>query len=125
VQAERTQSVGQGAPRKVYRITAAGLAAQQAAVLEALSSPGRPHSSLLLGLANLPVVSRQRAIKALADYCQALEAQKKHLREWLEEQRPLPPFVEAMFDYSLTMLECEFRWLRRYQEDLEAVHGES
>jgi DNA-binding PadR family transcriptional regulator len=124
VQAETTCSVGQGAPRKVYRVTPAGREAQQAAVLEALSAPGWPHSSLLLGLANLPVVSRQGAIKALAEHCQALEAQQNHLCERLEEQRPLPPFVEAMFDYSLKMLESELLWLRNYQRDLEVEHGE-
>ena len=123
VEAEYAQSVGQGAPRKVYRITTSGLEAQLSAVIEALSNPGRPNSSLLLGLSNLPVISKDQALEALGQYGMALEARLGQLLMRADEQQPLPDFVEAMFDYSTAMIATELAWLNEYIQKLETQDG--
>lgn len=123
VEAEFARSVGQGAPRKVYRITASGREAQLSAVFEALSMPGRPNSSLLLGLANLPMISKDQALEALGQYCIALEARLGQLLLRADEQQPLPDFVEAMFDYSTAMIATELAWLNEYIQKLETQDG--
>ena len=123
VEAEYAQSVGQGAPRKVYRITTSGLEAQLSAVIEALSNPGRHNSSLLLGLSNLPVISKDQALEALGQYGMALEARLGQLLMRADEQQPLPDFVEAMFDYSTAMIATELAWLNEYIQKLETQDG--
>ena len=123
VEAEYARSVGQGAPRKVYRITTSGLEAQLSAVIEALSNPGRPNSSLLLGLSNLPVISKDQALEALGQYGMALEARLGQLLMRADEQQPLPDFVEAMFDYSTAMIATELAWLNEYIQKLETQDG--
>jgi DNA-binding PadR family transcriptional regulator len=123
IQAETGLSVGQGAPRKVYGITETGRQAQTAAVVEALSTPGRPNSSLLLGLANIPLITRDQAVEALRQYSAAQEARLGELLTRAEAQRPLPDFVEAMFDYSTTMIATELAWLGNYIQSLENQDG--
>lgn len=123
VEAERARSVGQGAPRKVYRITPAGREAQYSAVLEALSTPGRPNSFLLLGLANLPVVAKDQALEALGRYRDAQEERLAQLLTRQEEQEPVPVFVQAMFDYSTAMIATELAWLGEYMQTLEVNDG--
>lgn len=123
VEAETIRSVGQGAPRKAYRISPAGRAAQRSAVVDALAKPGGSHSSLLLGLANLPILSKEKALDGLVQYCSALEARLEHLQTRAEEQQPLPDFVEAMFNYSETMIRAELSWLNTFIEKSETGHG--
>ena len=123
VEVETTHSVGQGAARKVYCITRAGYEAQRSAVLDALSTTGRPNSSLLLGLANLPIITRAQAGKALGQYCAALESRLEQLEQRSDEQQPMPDFVRAMFDYSQTMIRSELSWLTAFKLEMEAQHG--
>jgi DNA-binding PadR family transcriptional regulator len=123
VEAEFARSVGQGAPRKVYQITAIGREAQFNAVLEALSLPGRPNSSLLLGLANLPIIPKAQALEALGQYRIGLETRLGQLLLRAEEQQPLPDFVEAMFDYSTAMIATELAWLNEFIQKMETQDG--
>ena len=123
VEAEQARSVGQGAPRKVFRITAAGRQAQLSAVLEALTTPGRPNASLLLGLSNLPILPRDQALEALGQYRAALEERIQQLLTRADAQQPLPDFVAAMFDYSTTMIATELAWLNEYMQKMETQHG--
>jgi DNA-binding PadR family transcriptional regulator len=123
IEAEGQRSVGQGAPRKVYRITSSGREAQSRAVLEALSTPARPNSSFLLGLANLPVISKDQVLESLGRYGTALEGRLAELLTREEIQQPLPDFVEAMFDYSTVMIATEIAWLNEYIQTLEAQDG--
>jgi DNA-binding PadR family transcriptional regulator len=123
VEVEQARSVGQGAPRKVYRITATGREAQQEATLEALSTPGRPNASLLLGLSNLPILPKDQALEALGQYRAALEDSIEQLLNRAQAQQPLPDFVEAMFDYSTTMIATELAWLNEYMQNMEDQNG--
>jgi DNA-binding PadR family transcriptional regulator len=123
VEAEGARSVGQGAPRKVYRITPEGRDAQFNAVLEALSTPGRPNSSFLLGLSNLPMVPKDQALQAMGQYASALETRLTQLLTREDEQQPLPDFVQAMFDYSTAMIATELAWLNEYMQRVETQNG--
>ncbi|MGF1504173.1 MAG: hypothetical protein ACFB51_03400, partial [Anaerolineae bacterium] len=71
-------------------------------------------SPLQLGLASLPLISPAEAHRALSAHLEALLAQREHLIQRRDEQRPLPPHVEAMFAHSLALLDAESDWLRDF-----------
>ncbi len=119
IKAEPAHSVGKGPPRKVYRITDEGREAQHAAVRLSLSTPGRPNGSLLLGLSNLPILSAGEAREALSEYQESLEANLEQLLRRSEALQPLQDFIQAMFDYSTTMIATEMAWVRDYLQRLE------
>jgi len=77
-------------------------------------------SPFLLGLSNFPIVSREQVVEALNSYVMQIEASLNHMLERAEEQHPLPPFVEAMFDYSSTMAEAELNWIRNFIQEVES-----
>jgi DNA-binding PadR family transcriptional regulator len=121
----QVEEAERGLARKVYHITPAGEDARRAALLEALSTPQRCYSSLLPGIANLPGVSASEALDALRRYRDALSARLEHVRTRWESQRPLPDFVDALFDYSVTMIEAERAWIERFITQMEEgdAHG--
>jgi len=120
IEGQLQNSEGRGPARKVYEITQKGWRAQVEATLQALSSPQQGAVPFLLGLSNLPIVPRERAVGAVDEYMQRLEERRGELLQRTEEQRPLPPFVEAMFDYSLTLIEAELNWMRKFKREMEA-----
>jgi hypothetical protein len=77
----------------------------------------------LLGLANLPLVEPDQAIEALREYNHILEQRIQGLRAKQAAGQPLPFFVEALFDYSLTLARAEQDWIRRFITDLEQRDG--
>jgi DNA-binding PadR family transcriptional regulator len=99
-----------GPARKVYHPTPAGWEALHAGVIEALSVPQPCYPPLQLGLSNLPGVPPGEAIAALQQYREALIAHREHARTRWDAQKPLPYYVDAMFDYSITMIEAELEW---------------
>ncbi len=108
-----------GPARKVYHLTPAGREALRAGVLDALSVPRRCYQPLQLGLANLPGITSAEALAALRQYRDGLAARLEHVRARRESQRPLPYFVDAMFDYSVTMVEAELEWIMQFISQLE------
>jgi DNA-binding PadR family transcriptional regulator len=113
---ERTE---RGPARKVYRATPSGLEAFHAAVIEALSMPQPRHRHLLLGLANLPAISQAEALAALRQYSQCLNARREILKAHRESLHPHPYFVEAIFDYNLTMMQAELEWAERFIKQVQ------
>ena len=85
--------------------------------------PSRPNSSLLLGLANLPLIPKDRALEALDQYRMGLETRLEQLLLRAEEQQPLPDHVNAMFDYSTAMIATEIAWLNEYIQEWETSDG--
>lgn len=114
------KAAGRGPARKVYRITASGGRALRDAVIESLAVPGRALSPLHLGLSNLPGVSPEEAAEALRQHNRVLGACRAAVRSKRESQSPLPFFVDAMFDYSLTMMEAEIGWIEKTIARLES-----
>lgn len=115
-------SPGRGPARKVYSSTRAGRRAWQSATLQALSEPGRPNSSFLLGLSGLPGIDTGEALAALDRYRSSLEQRRRALRErWRELQADAAPlFLDGMFTYSLRLVEAELGWLDQFVEQLQA-----
>jgi DNA-binding PadR family transcriptional regulator len=114
-----------GPARKVYRPTPAGWKTLRAGLLEALSTPQHAYPPLQLGLANLPGIPPAEAAAALRRYRDALTTNRDEVKAKWESQSPLPYFVEAMFDYSVTMIEAEMEWTEKFITIVEAKDGQA
>ena len=116
----RTEAAdGKGPARKVYRPTPSGIEACQQATIQALASMHRSYPPLLLGIANLNQVPRADVLDALSRHCHELNERLVHLQIKITNQQPLPDEVATMFDYSLTMVEAEMKWIERFIRQLE------
>jgi DNA-binding PadR family transcriptional regulator len=120
VKSRLQQSEGKGPARKVYSITQQGVQAQIEGALAALSTPRSGSSSFLVGLSNYPSLPQEQLLAALNTYAARLDQSRRHMSRQAEEQRPLPPFVQAMFDYSQTMIEAERDWIQAFIQEVEA-----
>ena len=123
--AGQLQKAERGPARKVYQATPLGKEVYHSAVLDALAVPRRWHSTLLLGLAGLPDVSSAEAATALRQYRGALTDRRDHVQANWDRQRPMPDFVETLFDYSVTMIQAEMGWVEKLLARMEVDHGES
>ncbi len=119
VESELIDIQGRGGVRRMYQITNAGRAALHKSTIEALSHPKPAYSPLLLGIANLPLLSTEETTAALQLYCEGLAERMAHVTGQLEIQRPLPPHVELLFDYSLTILRAEEEWVQTAVQKIE------
>ena len=115
----RLEEAERGPARKVYQATPAGMEARHGALLEALSVPSPCYPPLQLGLANLPGIPQDEAVAALQQYRAALEERQAHVQAGWDRQKPLPYFVEAMFDYSITLIEAEKGWIEKLIRRIE------
>ncbi len=105
--------------RKVFSATGLGyqvLAAQSEGALRHVKAV---HSSVLLGMAHWPVMDKAVAVAALRARGETLGAEMMRLEEIQFGQVPLPEFVEAMFDYSLSLLRAEAEWVKRTADYME------
>jgi DNA-binding PadR family transcriptional regulator len=116
------QQAERGPARKVYRPTPAGGRAFREAVLAALTDPQPTNSSLQLGLANLSAVTPEEAREALRQYRDQLADRLANVRQRRKNQRPLPYFVEAVFDHAITQIECEIEWLGDFVARMEELN---
>ncbi len=121
----RLEEAGRGPARKVYHITGAGNEQMRAAVLESLTTPQRYFTPLMLGVGNLPVVPPADAVAALRQYIAALDERLARVKARWEEQKPLPYFVEALFTYSVAMVQAERDWIEQLIKQVEANNGQS
>jgi DNA-binding PadR family transcriptional regulator len=122
--AGQLQEAERGPARKVYRATPTGQEAYHAGVLDVLSVPRRWYSPLLLGLAGLPRVPRGEAVAALQQYREALAARRAYVQNRRERQRPLPGFIDAMFEYSVALVGAELEWVEQFIERLEGENDQ-
>lgn len=118
-------AAGRGPARKVYHSTQEGLVALREGALTALSVPGLTDPSLQLGLANLPSLQPAEILEALRNRRQVLIDQSNKVSKKWESQRPLPYFVDAMFDISLTMIQAELSWMERFIQRVEEENGKT
>ncbi len=121
----RLEEAERGPARKVYHATPDGEDALLAGILEALSVPRRCYPALQLGLANLPSIAPAQAIAALRRYRDALAGRLAHLQERWQSQRPLPYFVDAMFEHSTAMIEAELAWVDGFIVQMEEQHAQN
>lgn len=111
VESELVPTQGRGKARRIYTATESGRASLLASTQKALSHPQPTYPAILLGLANLPVLSREQAQQALESYYAELEERLEGIAAKAGSQGPLPPHVEILFDYSLQMLKAEKNWI--------------
>ena len=120
IESQLQQPEGKGPARKVYSITQQGRQSHLEGTLEALSTPQSGSTPFLLGLSNFPGLSREQVLDALNIYVQKLDVHLQHMLGRAEAQRPVPPFVDAMFDYSRVLIEAERSWIQNFIEEVEA-----
>ena len=116
---------GRGPARKTYQATAAGKEACREQTLAALQTTHRSRAPILMGLANLPHVSESEALAGLEQYGRELETRLVTIKARRTAQRPLPLHVEALFDYSLTIIAAEKKWIEKMIGQLEVKNDES
>jgi DNA-binding PadR family transcriptional regulator len=109
-----------GPARKVHHITPEGEMALDEGALDALSVPRRCFHQFLLGLAIMPRIEQKSALDSLGEYLTALHERRESMQASLERQQPLPYFVEAMFDYSLTLINAEVGWVEGFMQQLDS-----
>lgn len=115
-------TTGRGPARKVYHITLNGKQACYEATLEALETPQSCYPPLPLGLANFPSLKGKVALDALKKHRSGLIERLSHIQTRRKIQQPLPYFVEAIFDYSLTMIKSEKQWIEKFIQQLEETN---
>ncbi len=112
-------AAGRGPARKVFAATPAGYQRLSQGVIEALSVPQPCFPSIQLGLANLPMIKPAEAIRALEQYRTGLDERIAQMIANRNAQRPLPYFVEAMFEYSLALVQAERNWVEKFLDKLQ------
>lgn len=120
VKSERVATKGRGGSRTIYQITDNGRTALHTATLEAISQPKNSYPSILLGIANLPILSAEETVTALRSYHDGLTERAAHIRAQLEAQRPLPNHIELLFSYSLMTITAEKNWIENLIQTMEA-----
>ena len=120
IESELQQPEGKGPARKVYKITRKGQQVHREGALAALSMPQSVSSSFLLGLSNFPALPRGQVLAALDSYAEEVGERLTHMQQRANEQSPLPPFVQAMFNYSQALAEAELNWIQNFKQELEA-----
>jgi DNA-binding PadR family transcriptional regulator len=109
-------AVGKGPARRIYALTPAGFASLKAGTMEALSAPQHQSMPIQIGLANLPLLSQEEVLAALDDYRTHLENDLQRVHSRWEGQKPLPYFVDAIFDHSITLIEAELNWVKQFAQ---------
>jgi len=120
IESHLEQAEGRGPARKVYQITESGQEAQISATLAALSEPVNSYPPILLGMSNLPGLPRYQVLQSLEMYRDALKERMLDLITKVEQQSPIPGFIEAMFDYSRNLIEAEMAWIEKFITQVEA-----
>ena len=111
-----TAEPAHGKARNVFAPTPEGVRVCAAAAEDAIATLSPTFPPLLVGLANQPLIPDDRLRAALNRRADALTAK---IAEVTAARQDGPPFVRAIFDYSLTQLEAEHRWLTAYQGELD------
>ena len=112
-----TGEPARGKARKVFAPTPAGSQACAQAAEQAVATLRPVFPPVLVGLANQPVIPPARLKAALDQRAAALADKIAELRDAADRQQG-PLFVRAIFDYSLSQLEAEQRWLATYRGEL-------
>ena len=119
IEARTEQAAGRGPARKVYHITQTGILELRTAITKALEVPQPRHTSFSLAIGNLPVIPSAEAVAALQTYRDALADRLAHVQARGEAQKPMPYFVDALFDYSVTMIQAEMAWVEKFIKQVE------
>ncbi len=98
--------------KKTYSITNQGQQTLEVQTLDALKYVRPTYSSALLGMANWPILKKQNALNALAERINAINQEIAKLKDIQIKQQPLPDYVEALFEHSMSQLIAEAKWAK-------------
>ena len=112
-----TGEPARGKARKVFAPTPDGFRCCAEAAEHAIATVSPVFPPLLIGLATQPVIPPARLHAALARRAEALAEKIAEVHAAAARQE-VPPFVRAIFDYSLGQLEAEQDWLTKYRGEL-------
>ncbi len=62
---------------------------------------------------HLPVLTRDEVLDSLRARLDSVRAEMARMRDVQLERQPLPDYVEAVFDFSLSQLQAELEWVTR------------
>lgn len=99
--------------KKNYSITDVGHRTLVTQTLTALKNIRPTYSSVLMGMAHWPILKREEALEALQARSEALDTELTRIENTEVDQQPLPDFVEAIFDFSLSQKKAEAEWIKR------------
>ncbi|MGN9764983.1 PadR family transcriptional regulator [Micromonospora sp. SD12] len=97
--------------RRVFHATAEGREVATRTALALVAQPQPARHPLLVGLANLPLLSDREYAAALRTRLAGVEARIGAIRAAQQAQAPLPRPAREVFSYSLSLLEAERQWL--------------
>ena len=103
-----------GSGKIQFRITPAGKRLLKQEILTFISEPAGFNSGLLVGLSLVEFISPLEQESGLIELRKKLVAKIKQLKHKSDSIKDKPSNVQAMFDYSVTQIECEVRWLDSY-----------
>jgi DNA-binding PadR family transcriptional regulator len=107
--------------RKVFAITHLGRAHLAEMTGRMLAIPNRVFPRVLLGMANWTVLGEPAGMPALEQRREALIREIARVETVRDSQRPLPDFVEALFDYAISQLRTDVAWIERTRLRLETT----
>jgi len=110
VQADQPETVK---AKKRYKLTETGKKVLIDQTLAALTIVQPTHPSLLLGMINFSVLTREQVLGALKTRKEAVAAEMKRIEKIHFDQQPLPDHVDAIFEYSMGQLTAESFWINR------------
>lgn len=97
--------------RRVFHATEAGRRAARRGALDLIREPRPVAHPLLVGVANLPLLSEREYAGALRARLARVEERIAAVRETERTQAPFAPAAREVFSYSLSLLEAERSWL--------------
>ncbi|GAA1754254.1 PadR family transcriptional regulator [Streptomonospora arabica] len=97
--------------RRVFQATSAGREAATRNALALIAEPRVVPHPLLVGVANLPLLSEREYTEALCTRLAQIEARITAVEEAERAQSALAPAAREVFSYSLSLLEAERSWL--------------
>lgn len=109
-----------GPSRNVFNLTRAGYQALHQGAITSLAGHRGDYQTLMMGLANLPILSQQEALSALIEHREGLDGRRQHITQRIEDQQPVPGIVQVLFDYSFTMIDARLAWLNAFIEQIES-----
>lgn len=99
--------------KQIFTATEVAYKLASEATEDAISELRPAYPDIMVGLANIPLLDRTQIRTAFAKRKKQLEERSKTIKTTLDSQRPLPDFVEAIFSYSLSLLQAERKWLTK------------
>jgi DNA-binding PadR family transcriptional regulator len=97
--------------RKVFSITQLGREALSSMTAASLGNYRPTFSSLLLGMVNWQLLSRDAAVQAIEARLSSIDAEVERLERLRRQRQPMPDYVEVLFDFSCGQLEAERKWI--------------